>query len=180
MKIKDTKKLMNADSDQTSSKHELNNNRTQKLSTSLYSNENTGSNQQNAYSDDRNVNTHFFDRDEYKAMPDHLRQTGNAIALGQNEIRTAKQIASQLNIPVRKFYDNVERLRAKYTVTIIGSNHRPKGFYIATSVSEAEPYLRQQKAREDRGAKARHGVETGLTNGFLEDVQQWQKGAQHD
>ncbi|MFT8414283.1 MAG: hypothetical protein ABF643_08330 [Oenococcus oeni] len=45
MTIKNTKKLMNAGSDQTNSKHELNN-RTQK-STCLYFNENTGSSQQN-------------------------------------------------------------------------------------------------------------------------------------
>ncbi len=153
--------------------------RTQKMSTFLYFNERAGNSQQNARTDDRNVNTHFFDRDEYKAMPESLQRTGNAIAFGQSGIRTADKIASQLDITVRKVFKNVETMRSNYNIPIIGDNHKPQGMFIATNTIEAQRYLSQQKAREDRGAKARQGVENGLKNGFFDKARQW-KGLQHD
>ncbi|MFT9245038.1 hypothetical protein [Liquorilactobacillus satsumensis] len=180
MKIKDTKKPVSANNFGELHTSGLKNNRAHKKSTFLYSNEKADSSQQNANTDSRNVNTHFFDRPEYKTMPESLQRTGNAIAFGQSGIRTADKIASQLNMTVRKIFKNVETMRSNYNIPVIGDNHKPQGMFIATNTIEAQRYLSQQKAREDRGAKARRGVENGLKNGFLEDVQQWQKGAQHD
>ncbi|MFT8729800.1 MAG: hypothetical protein ABF755_07090 [Oenococcus oeni] len=179
MENKQIKKPINAKSEQTNS---INGHQNQDTKQRIYvhSNQKTNSSQAEGSTNDKYVNTHYFDREQYKDMPERLRRTGNAIGFGQSKIRTADKIVAQLGIPVRNFRDNVENLRANYTVPIIGKAHQPNGFYIATNVLETEPYLRQQKAREDRGAKARHGVEQGLKNGFLDELRDWQARFEHD
>lgn len=133
---------------------------TRKMSTYLYSNQNS------------NINTHFFDKG-FENISEQLRTTANSIDFGASHIRVADKIAKQLGIPVRDFLRHVEILRGKYNIPIIGANHKPQGFFIATFAEEGESYLKQQKAREEHGAKARHGVERGLTNDFLNKVNQW-------
>ncbi|WP_439425977.1 hypothetical protein ACKP2L_03510 [Oenococcus alcoholitolerans] len=136
----------------------------------IYSN----SSQQDSHADSRNINTHFFDSGEYENLPENLRILANSLPFGRQNAIPAKKIADKFGWNVRQIRIYMHELRTDYSIPAISDIHgNQKGVFLATSNQEAQPYLRQALSRENQSQQARLGVQRGLTNGFLNKVNQW-------
>ncbi|MDN6900936.1 hypothetical protein [Oenococcus sicerae] len=163
-------------------------NRTQKLSTFLYSNENISEKQASKFQQLElagmpEIGTHGY-FDNFK-IPAYLKVVANSVPLGLAIARTVSTLAKLLHLNERTFSAYTHILTAKYhlplaTITV-GDN---KGNYIPIDDNELAAFVAQAQARVDHSNERMHGVIAGY-NLYKKVIQalansQRQKGLQHD
>ncbi|EHN59029.1 hypothetical protein [Oenococcus kitaharae] len=187
MKNEDTKKPVSERTDQSSNANGLN---TWDIKDDIYTHSNLnqhGSEQERLFNDTefdlvdlKNINTHIFDG--WLDMSESLKRLANSLTLGRFYARPSTLIADQLNISVRRLFDEIHDLRVKYHIPVVSFTYGEyRGLFIAQSSLEVEAYTQQARSRENESIEAREAVENGVKEGILNKIKRlFHEAKQHD